>query len=45
MLALTQRLQPVRNYFEMNVALATAGTTLSKQRLFPQTLQSRVKPA
>ena len=28
--------QPVRNYFEMNVALATEGTNPSKQGLFPQ---------
>ncbi len=32
-------LQPVRNYFEMIVASATEGTTLSKQRLFPQPLK------
>jgi hypothetical protein len=31
-------LQPVRNYFEINVALAPEGTTLSKQRLFPHLL-------
>ncbi len=32
-------LQPVRIYFGLNVASATKGTTLSKQRLFPQPLQ------
>ena len=29
-------LQPVRNYFEMNVALATEGTIPSKRNPFPQ---------
>ncbi len=37
-------LQPVRNYFEMNVASATEGTTLSKQRLFRNLCSRALRP-